>query len=109
MIQRTVAWILERCGENVTLVDGGDSQSGCAVIQPVTQKTSEQRAPSPLGLVEGAKYLYLGLPQYPVVPRRHLVIWRGHTYEVERGHPIYVGEDISHWWAVLVERDEVAL
>ncbi len=95
MIQRTVAWVLERCGDHVTLMDGEDSQTVCAVIQPVTQKTSPQRNPSPLGLVDGERYLYLGLPQYPVVNRHHRVIWKGKTFEVENAHPIYVGGEIS--------------
>ena len=29
------------------------------------------------------------------------VVWRESGYEVRTAHPIYLGERLSHWWAVL--------
>lgn len=108
MVQRTVAWILGRCGDVVTLVDGEDRHTIRAVVQPLAQNSDEKRLPTAMGQMDEGRYLYLGLPQYPVEARRHSVIWHGRLYGVQNAHPIYVGEDISHWWAVLVEKEGMA-
>ncbi len=88
MIQRTVGWVIGRCGDEITLVDGDDSQTVVAVVQPVQSKTVEQRLPTALGQMDEGRYLYLGLPDRPVVSRRHRVIWRGRPFGVENAHPI---------------------
>lgn len=108
MVQRTVAWILERCGDDIVLMDGEESQTIRSVIQPIAQRTGTEKAPSPLGLRDEGRYLYLGPPQYPVESRHHEIVWRGRHFTVESGHPIYVGSEISHWWAVLIPKDEEA-
>lgn len=107
MVQRTVAWILGRCGDVVTLVDGEDCRSVRAVVQPITQNSDEKRLPTAVGQMDEGRYLYLGLPQHPIAARRQTVIWRGRTFWVQSAHPIYVGDEISHWWAILVGKGEM--
>lgn len=106
MVTRTVAWILGRCGDAVSLVDGAVVQSTRAVVQPIQQTTTEMRLPTAVGQMDEGRYLYLGPPQFPLEARRHTVVWKGATYAVQSAHPIYVGGDISHWWAVLVGKKE---
>lgn len=106
MIGRTVAWVIGRCGDEISLVDGEETLSIRGVVQPVQSKTVEQRLPTALGQMDEGRYLYLGLPDYPIDSRRHRIIWRGRPFGVENAHPIYVGDEISHWWGVLVAEDE---
>ena len=42
----------------------------------------------------------LGEPDVPAAPGDR-VVWRESGYEVRTAHPIYLGERLSHWWAVL--------
>ena len=44
--------------------------------------------------------LMLGEPDVPAAPGDR-VVWRESGYEVRTAHPIYLGERLSHWWAVL--------
>ncbi len=104
MVGRTVAWILERCGDEVTLVEGENRRSVRAVVQPITQNSDEKRLPTAIGQMDEGRYLYLGLPEFPIAARRHQVIWRGRVFDVMNAHSIHVGSEISHWWAVLVEK-----
>ena len=53
-----------------------------------------------LGLRREDRYLMLGEPDVPAAPGDR-VVWRESGYEVRTAHPIYLGERLSHWWAVL--------
>ena len=105
-IARTVSSIIARWGEDVVITNHLDHTEKTArgMVQPVTQQGIEQKVPSPLGIQEEGRYLYLGLPQYPLEARVHDVTWQGHRYDVEVTYPIYVGKVLSHWWAVIVPR-----
>lgn len=107
MIGRTVAWILERCGDEMILVDGDFRRAIRGIIQPITQNSDEKRLPTAVGQMDEGRYLYLGLPEVSIAARRHQIVWRGRVFDVMNAHPIYIGDDISHWWAVLVEKGVV--
>ena len=98
------AWraILRRYGEPVSVIPraGGTGQGTRAFVQPVLDRGTEQREPSPLGLRREDRYLMLGEPDVPAAPGDR-VVWRESGYEVRTAHPIYLGERLSHWWAVL--------
>ena len=75
----TISVLLDRYGQCVTLYRGGvePGREVRAFLQPLREAGREQARPSPLGLR------------------------RESGYEVRTAHPIYLGERLSHWWAVL--------
>ena len=76
-------------------------------MQPVRDQGTPQRLPSPLGLRREDRFLYLGPPQ-PALEggTGDWVEWAGRGYEVVSAHPVFVGETVSHLWALLRPRDE---
>ena len=88
------AWraILRRYGEPVSVIPraGGAGQGTRAFVQPVLDRGTEQREPSPLGLRREDRYLMLGEPA-----------WRGGRYDIQAAH--LVGK--QHWWALLRPAD----
>ena len=102
MMDREWQAILDRYGQSVKLLAPED-QTGTAVrafLQPLREAGREQARPSPLGLRREDRYLMLGEPDVPAAPGDR-VVWRESGYEVRTAHPIYLGERLSHWWAVL--------
>mgnify|MGYP005793064949 CR=1 FL=1 len=49
------------------------------------------------------RLLYLGTAQ---PPEGGWAEYLGRAYDVQTARPIYVGERLSHWWAMLEPRDE---
>ena len=94
------AWraILRRYGEPVSVIPraGGAGQGTRAFVQPVLDRGTEQREPSPLGLRREDRFLYLGPPDIPLEDGGQ-VAWRGGRYDIQAAH--LVGE--QHWWALL--------
>jgi len=33
------------------------------------------------------------------------LLWQGHAYQMIAAHPVLLGGEINHWWAVLRRRD----
>lgn len=103
------ARILERYGQAVRLCGGaGADQEVRAFLQPVTQRREDwrQEAPTPLGVRDQARFLYLGPPEVPLDELGDgFLEWRGRRFQVRVCQPAYVGEVLSHWWAVLEARD----
>lgn len=98
----TISVLLDRYGQCVTLYRGGvePGREVRAFFQPLREAGREQARPSPLGLRREDRYLMLGEPDVPAAPGDR-VVWRESGYEVRTAHPIYLGERLSHWWAVL--------
>ena len=98
----TISVLLDRYGQCVTLYRGGvePGREVRAFLQPLREAGREQARPSPLGLRREDRYLMLGEPDVPAAPGDR-VVWRESGYEVRTAHPIYLGERLSHWWAVL--------
>ncbi|HIR84446.1 MAG TPA: hypothetical protein IAA56_03810 [Candidatus Galloscillospira excrementavium] len=103
----TLEGLLERYGQAVTLHPAGE---GAAVevrafVQPVRERGEGWRdtLPTPLGLRRRERLLYLGTAQ---PPEGGWAEYLGRAYDVQTARPIYVGERLSHWWAMLEPRDE---
>ncbi len=65
---------------------------------PCGRRGGNRPAP-PWGCGGEDRYLMLGEPDVPAAPGDRVV--GGSGYEVRTAHPIYLGERLSHWWAVL--------
>ncbi len=99
--------LARRYGQIVQVFNQGnpDGVNVYAFLQPVLEKR-EAVVPSPLGMARQDRFLYLGDPKETL--EEGYVAWRGRTFDVMNAQSIYVGSELSHWWAVLTARDEVA-
>ena len=76
-----------------------------AIIQPIVNQADGDSVPSPLGRVNEERFLYLG--RSPLVAGRDWIVWGERNLDVSIARPIYVGDEISHWWGVLTPREKV--
>ena len=108
-MEREFARILSRYGRNVTVYDGAAQEKQVrAIFQPMRDKGTEQSVPSPLGQVKQDRFLYLG-PAETALDEWCRVAVEEEVYRVETAQPVYVGEAVSHWWAVLTHRAKEAV
>ena len=97
--------VLERYGQTVELHCEG-AQEGIArraFVQALSRDAGEQRLPTPLGRVRQDRFLYLGDPDGDLecLGETGYILWNGVRYRVRTAHPVYVGETVDHWRAVL--------
>lgn len=106
-IARTTGSIIARWGEAVGIISAvdGAEKTVRGMVQPIVQKGTGQNRPTPLGIQDEGRYLYLGMPEHSLAAVEY-VTWQGRAYDIETAHSIYVGATLSHWWAVLVPRYE---
>lgn len=100
--------LMDRYGQQVELRRAGEAVPARAFLQPVTRnrKGERQYLPTPLGAKREDRFLYLGEPGAEVKAGRDRVIWRDAPFEVETAQPIYVGQTLFYWWAILVPADK---
>lgn len=110
---RTTAFerILERYGQEITLHPQGEEVGlGLkAFLQPVlSQKDSWfQRQYTMLGLRQEELFLYLGPAGVPMDEMdQGWLEWNGRRFSVRASEAVFVGTEVSHWWALLVPREE---
>lgn len=99
--------LLERYGQSVE-VHYRDEPVGApcrAFVQPILER-KEQELPSPLGWAGQKRWLYLGDPEAPLEGLEDgYLVWQGRRFEIVRAQAVRVGARVSHWWAVLRERE----
>lgn len=97
--------ILARYGQDVTVRygDGRPERAARAFLQAIVERREDwrQEMPTPLGIVRRDRFLYLGEPGVELTGCEELE-WNGKRFRVQAAEAIYVGEKLSHWWAVAV-------
>lgn len=106
----TLERLLEKYGQRVDIHYGGETvgMETRAFVQPVQERGEGRvdRLPTPLGLVRKERLTYLGAAAVgPEDMRGGYVEYRGRRYDARGAQPVYVGEKLSHWWAMLIPRD----
>lgn len=102
--------LLERYGQVVSVHYGG-SQVGVPArgfLQPILERREDwkQELPTPLGVARRDRFLYLGEAGVPLEGMGEgFILCHGTRYQVQVAQAVYVGEELSHWWAVLRVRD----
>ncbi len=88
---------------------GGQSAEGWAFVRPITGRGEGdlQVRPTPLGTRRGDRFLYLGEADLPLAAGDR-VECMGTCCRVQYAQPIRVGEEISHWWAILRPQEVTA-
>ena len=110
---RTTAFarMLERYGQTVALHPEGEALDIPirAFLQPVLRKNESwfQRQAAPLGREERELYLYLG-PADLALDRLGdgYIEGLGKKFDVQAAEAVFVGTEVSHWWALLSPREE---
>lgn len=99
--------ILERYGQTVTLCRGEERTQCRAFLQPVRQTGTDawQHLPTPLGQVRRDRWIYLGDPEVSLEGEAWL-LWQGRRFDIRVAHHVCVGEQWSHWWALLEPGEE---
>lgn len=67
---------------------------------------AEPFAVTPLGTVDDRTWIYLG--SAPVDPG-DTVAFKGESFTVHNAQAVWVGDEISHWWAALTLQKEAAV
>lgn len=96
----------ERYGMTVCVEHAGASVQTKAFVQPLTTETND--APfsmAPLGAADVRCWRYLGRACAEMGDR---VIQGGVRYTVRRAAPVYIGDEIAYYWAVLHIGEETA-
>lgn len=101
--------LLAKYGQSVTLCRReGETENIRVFLQPVTERreTWRQAEPSPMGTVRKDRFLCLAGADTPL---EHLedgyLEWRNLRLKVSAAQPIYIGDTVSHWWAILTVED----
>lgn len=101
---------LKRYGQQVELYYQGAEAAVSlkAFVQAIPDRSDEQTVPTPLGLAPQQRFLYLGDPNGALdrLGETGYVLWQGERYRVRAAHPVYVGDCVNHWWAILEHLEE---
>ena len=101
-----VRQILERYGQKVTVQAGETTVDVRAFLQPVPERSERAREEAtPIGWVDVRLWLYLG---QMALEETDTLGWNGWTFRVRSCRPYYVGDRLSHYWAVLEREREAA-
>lgn len=98
-MERWFEEVLARYGQMVTVRRGEEALETRAFFQPVAQR--QEAAPftvTALGNVDDRLWLYLGTL---AVESGDTVTWNDQDFRVRSSRPYYVGQVLSHWWAML--------
>lgn len=104
-MEREFARILNRYGQDVRVYTKAAPEGAAlrAFVQPMRERGTEQSVPTPLGQVMQDRFLYLGPPEAALDEECRVEVG-GERFRVRAAHPVYVGQSLSHWWAVLTRR-----
>jgi hypothetical protein len=109
-IAQQVREILAAQGQNLTLhFQDGTSRDGIGSLQPFLSQSRDDlwKQPSKLGSFDGARFRLYGSAEADWTPEQ--LSWVevcGKGYTVQEVQPLYWGNDIAYWWAIVTPRDE---
>lgn len=99
---------LERLGRPVTLYTaqhpGGIAVKAC--VQPMREKGTAKAAPTPLGWVVQDRFTYIGPAWARLDGGTCRLEADGVRYRMRTAQPVYVGGELTHWWAVFDCREQ---
>ena len=98
--------ILERYGQEVTVLSGGEEAAVRAFVQPVAERGEQvPSAVTALGWTDGRLWLYLG---QTALEEGEALAWEATRFRVRSCRPYYIGNALSHYWAALEQEREAA-
>jgi hypothetical protein len=102
--------LARRDGQPVVLhCTGGSTREGWGFLQPFLTESKDYlwQQSSPLGRYEGSRYRFYGEADLAEAQEEFdYLTAMGRNYEVREALPVYLGQSLMYWWAVLVPKDE---
>ena len=96
---------LRNYGQTAAILHDGKKTACQAFLQPVLQKRQEEpRGDTPLGSVDERRWVYIGTAE---VARYDTVEGCGMSFLVKEATPVYLGDTILYWHAILWKAREV--
>lgn len=91
-------------GEDIAVINDDNKVSTRAFIEPLHYRNKiyvggEYRN---LGMEYSEKYLYVGIPDIPLIENKTIIERKDKKYLVKRVERYYVGEQIAYIWAILI-------
>ena len=95
---------IQTYGEDITVINDDDMVSTRAFIEPLRYRNviyvgGEYRN---LGMKHSEKYLYVGIPDIPLVENKTIIERKDKKYLVKRVERYYVKEQVAYTWAILI-------
>lgn len=111
MMQEKIGRELERFGRTVTLYtrQHPEGVSVKAHVQPMREKGTAKAVPTPLGWVIQDKMTYIGPAGVHLDGGSCRMEADGVCYRMKQAQPVYVGGELTHWWAVFERREREVL
>ena len=106
----SIGSLFERYGQSVTFYYADGTRKETHAFLQTIRETNEQRGqalPTPLGRVGLERVLCLAPSDSALDTVRGggCAEWRGRRWNVTGAAPIYIGDEVSHWEALLTPRD----
>ena len=95
---------IQTYGEDVTVINDDDTVLARAFIEPLRYRNKIYIGGGyrTLGMKHSEKYLYVGIPDIPLVENKTIVKRKDNEYLVKRVERYYVGEQIAYTWGILI-------
>ena len=91
-------------GEDITVINDDDTVLTRAFIEPLRYRNKIYIGGGyrTLGMKHSEKYLYIGIPDVPLVKNKTIIERKDKKYLVKRVERYYVGEQIAYTWGILI-------
>lgn len=98
--------ILYRYGQEAALRTAEGERPIRAFLQPLAEKGEQvPGVATSIGWIDERLWLYLGRE---MVEPGDTVVWNGMAFQVRSSRPYFIGQTLTHWWAMLEwEREAV--
>ena len=95
---------IQTYGEDIAVINDDDTVLARAFVEPLRYSNviyvgGEYKN---IGLNYREKYLYVGIPDIPLVENKTIVKRKDNEYLVKRVERYYVGEQIAYTWGILI-------
>ena len=95
---------IQTYGEDIAVINDDDMVSTRAFIEPLRYRNviyigGEYRN---LDMKCSEKYLYVGIPDIPLVENKTIIERKDEKYLVKRVEKYYVKEQVAYTWAILI-------
>ena len=95
---------IQKYGEDITVINDNDTVLTRAFIEPLRYRNviyvgGKYRN---LDMKYSEKYLYVGIPDIPLVENKTIIERKDEKYLVKRVEKYYVKEQVAYTWAILI-------
>ena len=95
---------IQTYGEDIAVINDDDMVSTRAFVEPLRYRNKIYIGGGyrTLGMKHSEKYLYVGIPDVPLVKNKTIIERKDKKYLVKRVERYYVKEQVAYTWAILI-------